>query len=66
MINKKVRSPKVRKYKVFNVTREELNAILAGSEQISADSEAADENYREWGFKQMELINSFYKKVKIQ
>lgn len=57
---------KEKKYKCFNITKEELDAILAGQEQIRSDAESADENYAKWAEEQVKLINSFYRKVKIQ
>lgn len=59
-------SEKQKKYKCFNITKDELDAIIAGMEQIRADSESADEKYAEWAGKQISLIDSFYRKVKIQ
>ena len=56
----------VKKYKVFNITENELKAILEGRDQISACAECSDEEYAIWAKTQMKLINSFYKKVKIQ
>lgn len=60
------RSEKVKKYKCFNITEDELKAILNAQEQIRNDSESADDDYVEWANKQIKLINSFYRKVKIQ
>ena len=57
---------KVRKYKCFNITSEELDAIRAGSEQMRDCSEASDEEYAEWASEQMKLIYSFLSKVKLQ
>lgn len=57
---------KTKKYKAFNITKEELDAILSGMEQIRSDSESSDEEYALWASKQIDLINSFYRKVKIQ
>ena len=62
------RSEKVKpkKYKCFNITEDELNAILNGQEQMRSDAECSDEGYAEWANEQIKLINSFYRKVKIQ
>lgn len=57
---------KVKKYKCFNITEDELKAILNGQEQMRSDAESADEDYAEWASEQIKLINSFYLKVKIQ
>lgn len=59
-------SEKQRKYKCFNITKEELDAIIQGQEQIRSCAECSDEAYAEWAEKQISLINSFYRKVKIQ
>lgn len=61
-----MKKPKEKKYKCFNITKEELNAILEGSEQIRSCAEGSDEDYAEWAEKVVSLINSFYRKVKIQ
>lgn len=62
------RSEKVKpkKYKCFNITEDELKAILNAQEQIRSDAESADDDYGEWANEQVKLINSFYRKVKIQ
>lgn len=57
---------KEKKYKCFNITEAELKAILNGQEQIRSVSEAADEDFGNWANEQINLINSFYRKVKIQ
>ena len=57
---------KPKKYKCFNITKNELEAILQGMEQIRSCAEASDEEYSEWANEQITLINSFYRKVKIQ
>ncbi|WP_177764059.1 hypothetical protein [Flavobacterium sp. I3-2] len=57
---------KQRKYKCFNITEEELDAIIQGQEQIRSCAECADEGYVEWVNKQISLINSFHRKVRIQ
>lgn len=57
---------KVKKYKCFNITVDELQAIINGQEQMRSDAECSDEEYSEWANGQIELINSFYRKVKIQ
>ena len=57
---------KVKKYKCFNITEDELKAILNGQEQMRSDAESSDEDYAEWASEQIKLINSFYLKVKIQ
>lgn len=62
------RSEKVkpRKYKCFDITGDELKAIFNAQEQIRSDAESADDDYVEWANEQMKLINSFYRKLKIQ
>lgn len=57
---------KAKKYKCFNITKEELDAILAGEEQIRSCGESADEDYSKWAEVQIKNIRSFYSKVKIQ
>lgn len=57
---------KPKKYKCFNITEDELKAILNGQEQMRSDAESSDEEYAEWANEQVKLINSFYRKVKIQ
>lgn len=57
---------KVKKYKCFNITEDELKAILNAQEQIINDAECAGDDYVEWANEQVKLINSFYRKVKIQ
>ncbi|WP_213279348.1 hypothetical protein [Chryseobacterium indologenes] len=61
-----MKDKKEKKYKCFNITKDELNAILAGEEQIRSCSEGSDQEYSDWAEKQIALIRSFYKKVKIQ
>lgn len=65
-MKKKTIPVKEKKYKVFNVTKEELDAILAGSEQMRSDAEGSGEEFAKWASKQVALITSFYRKVKIQ
>lgn len=60
---KKVKS---KKYKCFNITQDELNAILNGQEQMRSDAERSGEDYAEWAYEQIKLINSFYRKIKLQ
>lgn len=57
---------KVRKYKAFNITQEELSAIMNGAEQMRSDAESSDEEYAKWAEKQITLINQFRSKLKIQ
>lgn len=57
---------KVKMYKCFNITEDELKAIINGQEQMRSDAESAHEEYAEWANTQIKLINSFYRKVKIQ
>lgn len=57
---------KVKKYKCFNITEDELEAIINGQEQMRSDAESSDEEYAKWANEQIKLINSFYRKVKIQ
>ncbi len=59
-------TPKEKKYKVFNITKKELDAILNGQEQIRSAAESSDEEYANWAEEQVKLITSFYRKVKIQ
>lgn len=57
---------KIQKYKCFNITKEELDAIRNAEEQIRSCSEAGEEDYGEWAGEQLKLIASFLRKVKIQ
>ena len=57
---------KIKKYKAFNITQEELNAIRAAEEQLRSCSESSSEEYAEWVFEQITLIRSFILKLKIQ
>lgn len=57
---------KEKKYKVFNITKKELDAILNGQEQMRSCAESSDEEYANWAEEQVKLITSFYRKVKSQ
>ncbi|WP_333862584.1 hypothetical protein [Sphingobacterium sp.] len=57
---------KEKKYKAFNITKAEYEAIESRMEQIRHDSESADEEYAQWASEQITLISSFLRKVKPQ